>query len=1645
MQAALDLAGSGIKVYIAESKPCIGGVMAQLDKTFPTNDCSMCIMAPKLVEIGRHKDIEIITLADIESIDGIAGNFKVKLKKRSRYIIEEKCTGCGECAQACPVELPNEFDASLDSRKAIYRLFPQAVPNKFAIDKKGLSPCRNACPAGCDNQAYIALISQGKFKEALEVIRERIPIPAICGRICNAPCEDNCNRREIDEALAIRALKRFAADYEMNNLDKEEKEIEKEVEKFKAEIEELNQKQNKKVAIIGSGPAGLTVGYDLAKLGYQPVIFEAASVAGGMMRLGIPKFRLPPEIIDLEVENIKKAGVEILTNTHIGPDLTLKDLFKQGFEAIFIAIGTHKSLTLNIEGENLDGVIQGVGFLRGVSSGKEVDFKDKVVAVIGGGNVALDSVRTALRLGAKEAFIIYRRSEKEIPMSKEELLIAKEEGVKIHSLLAPTRILGDVEGRVIGVECMPMKLGLPDESGRPRPIPDETKEKVIIKADVAIPAIGQFPDLASLGIDVTEISTTAERMAPRWHILPLEGANLEGVSGFTDFLQAVSLGKKVSVGNKVIVIGGGNVALDVARTALRLGGKEVYTVCLENKGEMPAHKIDIKEAEEEGIMILPSLGPKRIIGKNGRVDSLEAIECTAVFDGDGRFNPIFKEGTEKIIKADTIIVAIGQVVDFSLLKAADGVLQTERGLIKVDKVTFSTNIPGIFAGGDLVGGPGFAVNAIADGHEAAISIDRYLRGQDLKEGREKKERKLASVPDRKIEIKSRLEVPRIPAGERILGFDEIELGYSDEQAIAEAKRCLNCGGCSECLECVDVCKLEAIDHEMPDKFIDLDVGAIILSPGYELFDANKKLELGYGRFPNVITGIEFERILSASGPFSGKVLRPSDKLHPKKIAFVQCVGSREVGREYCSSVCCMYATKEAIIAKEHEHDIECTVFFIDMRAFGKGFDAYYERAKQLGVRYIRCRPSSIKEVPSTKNLKIQYQTGDGEIKNEEFDLIVLSTGFQPLKDAKDISDKFGIKLNEYNFCETSIFEPVESTRDGIYACGPFIEPKDIPETVMEASAAASKVLSLLKGVRGSLITPMEYPPEIDVTGQEPRIGIFVCHCGTNIGGVVDVPDVVEYAKTLPNVVYAENNLYTCSNDTQEKIKEKIKEHNLNRVVVASCSPRTHEPLFRNTIREAGLNPYLFEMANIRDQCSWVHMQEHEKATKKSKDLVRMAVAKSRLTEPLKKGSVEVENTALVIGGGISGMISALEVAKQGFEVYLVEKEEMPGGNLRKIHYLFNGENPQEKLKSLIIAVRENNNIHLFTSAKIESIDGSIGNFKTKISTNGDIKEFKHGIVIVATGAKEYEPKEYLYGENERVITQLELEEKISKSNSLIPKTIVMIQCVGSRDKERPYCSRICCSEAVKNALKIKEISPDTNVYILYRDMRTYGFKESYYTKARGKGVIFIRYEDNDKPQVSIKGERLEVNVRDQVLRMPVAIDCDLLVLSVGIVADIENNHTIAQLLKVPLNQDNFFLEAHMKLRPIDFSTEGVFLCGLAHSPKAIDESIIQAEGAAGRACSILSKDNIELEANISFVVDENCDGCAYCIEPCPYNAITLVEYMKDGSIKKTVEVNESLCKGCGNCMATCPKKGVFVKGFKLEQISAQVDAALQPV
>jgi len=844
----------------------------------------------------------------------------------------------------------------------------------------------------------------------------------------------------------------------------------------------------------------------------------------------------------------------------------------------------------------------------------------------------------------------------------------------------------------------------------------------------------------------------------------------------------------------------------------------------------------------------------------------------------------------------------------------------------------------------------------------------------------------------------------------------------------------------KCRACEKFCEAGAIDLDQKDEVVELEVGAIILAPGYELFNPQLKPQLGYGRFANVLTSLEFERILSASGPFAGEPVRPSDKKVPKRIAFIQCVGSREVEANYCSAVCCMYATKEAIIVKEHHPETEVTIFFIDVRAFGKGFEAYYERAKKLGVRYIRCLPSAVKEVPGAKELTIQYQNEAGEIVLEEFDLVVLSCGIRPPSGAKELADKFGLKLNEFGFCHTEPFQPVETSKEGVYACGVFTGPKDIPETVMQGGSAASRILSLLAQEKGTLLKDKTYPPEKDVTEQELRIGVFVCHCGKNIASVVNIPEVVDYAKTLPNVVHAEDSLFACSTDAGERIKQVIKEHNLNRLVVAACTPRTHESLFQDTLREAGLNPYLLEMANIRNQCAWVHMDEPEEATKKAKDLVRMATVRTRQLEPLYPRLVDINHNALVIGGGVAGMTAALELAEQGFETHLLEKSDQLGGNLRRMRFLLNGDNPQTKLDELIQRVQDQPKIHIFTGSELVDFSGSAGNFKVEFKSNGDIHTASYGAVIVATGAEAYRPNEYLYGQDERVVTQLELEEKLA-NDELEAKVVVMIQCVGSREEPRNYCSRTCCAQAIKNAIKIKEKKPDTNVFILYRDIRAYGFNEAYYTQARDKGVRFIRYEDGQKPEVSIDNGRLKVSLRDPILDARVNIGCDLLVLSVGTVPG-DDNKDLARKLKLPLTEDGFFLEAHIKLRPVDFPSDGIFLCGLAHSPKLIDETITQASAAAARASAILSKPKIQLEACVSQVVDENCDGCAYCVDPCPFDAITLIEYVKDGTVKKTVEADLMKCHGCGVCQATCPKKGIFVRNFKLEQISEMVDTAL---
>ncbi len=848
-----------------------------------------------------------------------------------------------------------------------------------------------------------------------------------------------------------------------------------------------------------------------------------------------------------------------------------------------------------------------------------------------------------------------------------------------------------------------------------------------------------------------------------------------------------------------------------------------------------------------------------------------------------------------------------------------------------------------------------------------------------------------------------------------------------------------CIGCSTCFE---ICRAKAIEYDQKDTEVALKVGSIVLAPGFESFDATLKSEYGYGRFQNVVTSIEFERILSASGPYGGLVLRPSDGEIPKKIAFIQCVGSRDakIGNNYCSAACCMYGMKEAVIAKEHTPTkLDCTIFYMDIRAYGKEFDAYYNRAKgEWGVKFLRSRVASVDQDLSTGNLLVRYAENE-EPKTEEFNMVVLSTGMTPPKDVEKIGKMLGIKLNKYKFCQTETFSPLETSKKGIYVCGAFAAPKDIPESVAQASGAAAKAMSIIASERGTQVTKKEYPPERDVSKEEPRIGVFVCHCGINIGGIVNVPGVVDYAKTLPDVAYAEANLYTCSQDTQKLILEKIKQNNLNRVVVASCTPRTHEPLFRETVQEAGLNPYLFEMTNIRDQCSWVHMHEPEKATKKSKDLIRSVVAKARLLKPLEKPLINVTPVGLVIGGGVSGMTAALELARQGFEVHLVEKDKELGGHLRTLQYLLEGEDPKEKLNALANEVKANEKIHVYLDSEVAEISGFVGNFKAKIRQDGQEKEIEHGIVIVATGAVEYQPTEYLYNKDTRVKTQHELEEEIAEG-TFKAKNVVMIQCVGARTEERPNCARICCGQAIKNSLKIKEVSPDTEVFVLYKDIRTYGFKEDYYREAAKKGVLFINYTDERKPHVVNDNGQLKVKLWEPVLKEEIEIQPDLIVLSAATIPNPDNKR-IAEMLKVPLIKEGFFLEAHMKLRPVDFATEGVFLCGMAHSPKYIDESIAQACAAAARATTILSKKTLEMEGIIANVNEDLCSSCRICESLCPYGAIEMQE--KNGKLK--AQVIEALCKGCGVCGTACPTKAITMGHFTNEELLAQVKAALVEV
>ncbi|MBF0557763.1 MAG: CoB--CoM heterodisulfide reductase iron-sulfur subunit A family protein, partial [Nitrospirae bacterium] len=839
-----------------------------------------------------------------------------------------------------------------------------------------------------------------------------------------------------------------------------------------------------------------------------------------------------------------------------------------------------------------------------------------------------------------------------------------------------------------------------------------------------------------------------------------------------------------------------------------------------------------------------------------------------------------------------------------------------------------------------------------------------------------------------------------------------------------------------CRSCEKVCKAGAINYEDKGRDIEVNVGSVILGPGLDRYNAKVRGELGLGRWPNVVTSVQFERILSASGPYKGEVKRPSDGKHPRKVAWIQCVGSRDPhnANPWCSSVCCMYATKQSIIAKEHDKNIEPTIFYMEMRAFGKDFDKYVERAKNdYGVRYQRAMISAVKEDAASGDLLMRYATEDGKLADETFDMVVLSVGLQPHSDAEAFANIFGIETNEYLFAKTSPLQPVETSREGIFVTGTYQGPKDIPDTVMQGSAVAGEAMALLGEARGTEAVKKELPPEKDLTGEEPRIGVFVCHCGTNIAGTVKVDEVVEVAKKLPGVVYATNTIYACAQDNQEVIKQTVKDNNLNRIVIASCTPRTHEPLFQETIRDAGLNKYLFDLADIREQCSWCHMGQKEEATRKAKQIVKMAVAKSRLQEPIKTETVGVTPVCMIIGGGVAGMTAALSLANQGFKVHIVEKENELGGLVNNLRRTLEGNDVQAFIKERIAEVRANQQITVHTGTEVKKTEGFVGNFKTMLT---DGSAFDHGAIILAIGGVEYEPSEYLYKESDHVVTQRELEKRLAEGGAQKSgERFVMIQCVGSREEPAQYCSRICCQDAVKNAIAIKEKDPSAQVFIIYRDIRTYGLREDYYRKARDLGVIFVRYDVDRKPEVMQSGGRLNVKTWDYMLNKELLIDADWVVLSTGLRPH-PTTDKVGEMYKVTRNTDGYFLEAHVKLRPVDFPSEGIFVAGLAHAPKNLDETITQALAAAGRAGVILSHERLAVSGIIAKHRKDLCMSCLSCFRVCPFDSPYIGE---DGKVAH----NEVKCMGCGICAGICPAKAFQVNNFRDDQVLAMIDAAVE--
>jgi len=863
--------------------------------------------------------------------------------------------------------------------------------------------------------------------------------------------------------------------------------------------------------------------------------------------------------------------------------------------------------------------------------------------------------------------------------------------------------------------------------------------------------------------------------------------------------------------------------------------------------------------------------------------------------------------------------------------------------------------------------------------------------------------------------------------------------------------------CEDCGECVSICPTKAINLEEQPRLVTVEVGAIILALGFKIYEADGLEELGYGRFPNVVQAMQYERLASRSGPTEGIITRPSDGKQPSSIAWLQCIGSRDKDNPFCSSICCMYATKEAILAKQRlGKDIDCSVFIMDERAFNKEYSAYFSKARDKhGIEYNHCRVSDIREDIQTGDLLVQFATPNGELHRERFEMVVLATGLQPPESAKYLADNLGIELNQYGFCQTDKFTPLQTTRPGVYVCGAFSSPKEIVETIIDASGAAAEVMRLLNDrlhthpyTRENPFLAMEsLQPERDVSGEEPRVGIFACTCGETISEVVDIPTLLHNVSHLPKVASVDLIEYACFPEVQEQIVSRIKENKINRVVIAACSNRTHESLFQRSVRLAGLNPYLLEVVNFREQLSFVHQDQVPLANRKATEMVRMAVGRVLAAKPVTKQRHKCLPSALVIGGGVSGMTSALAIADSGYDVHLVERSQTLGGNLQNLYYVAEGYNPQRLLRDLINRVRAHTRIIVHTRTEVEDHWGHVGYFRTRLRTrrNGssDSVLIEHGVTIVATGAQEARRNSLL--KYPQVLTQQELEEKIIHHPEDIAALhhVVMIQCVQAEGTPE-YCSRICCTNTIKNAIRLKLFNPTCQVTVLYKNIVTYGFREEYYTEARRLGVVFVRYTDQNPPEVEFKNNQTFVKVYDLSLDRMLNLPADLIPMSMPI-APSEGTRELAHKLQVPLSSEGFFEEAQLKLRPMDFMRDGIFLAGMAHYPKFIEESISHALAAAGRALSLLSQETLYLGGVIAEVDPDKCVGCLTCIRTCPFEIpriITEEGRLGVGGLGGAAFIDPALCQGCGTCTGECPANAIQLVHYTDEQMMLKEIAGL---